>query len=80
MKYRILLPGHFVLLCNYNRLILPNQELIFNRKFLSSYILDSEGVGRPHSSDHCPDLLPSPSGLTSMAETWKLAEIEIEWE
>ncbi|MBL7104935.1 MAG: hypothetical protein ISS18_11460 [Bacteroidales bacterium] len=59
---------------------MSKHRFISTGTFRSSCILVSEGVGRPHSPDLCPARLPSRSGLTNMAETWKLSEIEIEWE
>jgi len=57
-------------------LIMSKYGFISTGTFRSNCIL----VSRPHSSDHCLARLPSRSGLTNKAETWKLAEIEIEWE
>lgn len=61
-------------------LIMSKHRFISTGTFRSSCVLVSEGAGLPHSADHCLAHLPSRSGLTNMAETWKLSEIEIEWE
>lgn len=60
-------------------LIMSKYRFISTGTFHSSCVLISEGAGLPHSSDHCPARLPSRNGLTNMAETWKLSEMEIEW-